>query len=319
MIRLAWRQMRLPAISTAALLAALVTILLISEHMMTSFMHNSGLSSCLAAHGDCSDLVNAFRDRYGLWTTVVTAFGFAPALAGLFWGAPLIAREVEQGTHRLIWSQSVSRRTWFTVRVGLYLIAAAALAAILTWLFTWWYGPLVHASNDSYDRIQPAVFETRGVALVATMLYAFALGTAAGALIRRTVPAMAVALAGYLGQRVTFELIRGHLLTPNTISYPAFTGNPRAGLGDWTLDSRLLDANNHETTTRAVLNACPQITAKTPGALINCPAAQGIHSVVTYQPLSRFWPLQGIESGILLTATALLIAVAAWWTLRRLS
>jgi hypothetical protein len=319
MIRLAWRQMRLPTISTAVLLAALVAVLVAGAHAMTSFLHNSGLSSCLAGHDDCSDLVNTFRDRYGIWTIVVTASGFVPVLAGLFWGAPLIAREVEQGTHRLVWSQSVSRRTWLTVRVGLYLAAAAAVGAVLTWLFTWWYGPLVRISNDSYSRIQPAVFETRGVVLVATMFYALALGAAAGTLIRRTVPAMAVALGGCLGERIVFELVRGHLLPPRTISYPAFTGYPRAGLGDWTLGLRPLDQNNHDTTIREIFRTCPTLLLKGPGAVSSCPAAHGVRSIVTYQPLSRFWPLQGIETGILVTATVLLLALAAWWTLRRIS
>jgi ABC-type transport system involved in multi-copper enzyme maturation permease subunit len=33
-----------------------------------------------------------------------------PALLGMFWGAPLIARELESGTYRLAWTQSVTRR-----------------------------------------------------------------------------------------------------------------------------------------------------------------------------------------------------------------
>src|ERR1039458_5140856 len=32
-----------------------------------------------------------------------------PALVGMFWGAPLIAREMETGSFRLAWTQSVTR------------------------------------------------------------------------------------------------------------------------------------------------------------------------------------------------------------------
>ena len=36
-----------------------------------------------------------------------------------------------------------------------------------------------------------------------------------------------------------------------------------------------------------------------------------------YQPASRFWAFQGIESGIFLLLAAALIAVAAWLILAR--
>jgi len=39
-----------------------------------------------------------------------------PALLGIFWGAPLIARELETGTCRLAWNQSVTRTRWLTVK-----------------------------------------------------------------------------------------------------------------------------------------------------------------------------------------------------------
>ena len=38
------------------------------------------------------------------------------AVIGVFWGAPLVARELEQGTQRLVWTQSVTRRRWFSTK-----------------------------------------------------------------------------------------------------------------------------------------------------------------------------------------------------------
>jgi len=35
-----------------------------------------------------------------------------PGLIGIFWGAPLVARELETGTYRLAWTQSVTRKRW---------------------------------------------------------------------------------------------------------------------------------------------------------------------------------------------------------------
>jgi hypothetical protein len=321
MIRLAWRQMRITGIATVVLLAALVVTLVLTNRSMTAFMHNSGLSSCLASNGDCNDLIDSFTSKYDVTTSLVSVLSFVPALVGLFWGAPLIAREVEQATHRLVWTQSISRRRWLTIRIGLFLVAAAALGAVLTWLLTWWYGPLIQAQPDGYDSIQPSVFELRGIVLVATMLFAFALGTAAGAVIRRTVPAMGVTLAGYVGERLFFLFERGHLIPPKSVTMP-FGQVDAVPQSAWVLNQSIIDGTGHTVGLRAVAEACGSVTVtlgKGPGTLAPCAAAQGFRSVVTYQPLSRFWPLQGIESGILVAAAVLLLGAAAWWTLRRIS
>lgn len=317
MIRFAWRQMRVAAIATTALLAVLVALLALSRHAMTSYAHNSGLFSCTAAHGDCDQLISDFQSRYNIWIFLASAVTFAPVLAGLFWGAPLIAREVEQGTHRLAWSQSISRRRWLATRIGLYLIAAVAVGALLTWLLTWWYQPLARINSDGYSAIQPSVFEGRGTVLVAWMLFALALGTAAGAVIRHTVPAIGVALAGYAAARILLTVTRSHLLAPKTISTPLFGAFPLNGTGDWLLGSNPVDPTGHLVSPKALFEACPG-SDKGP-ALKSCPALRGYHQIVSFQPLSRFWPLQGIESGILVAAAVLLLALATWWTVRRIS
>ena len=46
---------------------------------------------------------------------------------GIFWGAPLVARELETGTFRLAWTQSVTRTRWLVVK--LVLVGLAAIAA----------------------------------------------------------------------------------------------------------------------------------------------------------------------------------------------
>ena len=53
-----------------------------------------------------------------------------PALIGLFWGAPLIARELEAGTHRLVWNQSITRTRWLAVKLGLTGLAAMVAAGL---------------------------------------------------------------------------------------------------------------------------------------------------------------------------------------------
>lgn len=320
MIRLACRQMRLAAATTATLLVALVLVLVLTERSMTSFVHSSGLSSCLVTHGDCSLPSASFTNRYGYVIDGVIALTFLPILAGLFWGAPLISREVEQGTHRLAWTQSISRGRWLAIRLGIFVAGAILVAAVLTELFTWWFRPFAQLGKDgagNYSRINPNIFDSEGIVLITATLFAFALGTAAGAVIRRTVPAMAVTLAGYLGVRLTLQALRGHFLAPLSVTYPLAGTDPRSGRGDWTISRTIVDGSGHTVSYLTFFSACPKDQGRT--AAGSCAAAHGFQLHALYQPMSRFWPLQGIESGIYLAAAVALFAIAAWWALRRIS
>jgi hypothetical protein len=235
MIRLAWRQSRLTAASTGVLLVALSILLLLTEHAMTGFMHTSGLGGCLAARGQCTLARDAFIGRYGAMFSLVSALSFIPMLVGLFWGAPLIAHEVEQGTHHLVWTQSISPRRWLAVKLGLLILGALLLATVITGLFTWWARPwtLLTVEGNGYSRINPSLYNLQGVVPIADMLFAFALGTAAGALIRRTVPAMAVTLVGYMGMRLGLQSLRANGFLPaNVVTFPFGTQGPRAGMGE---------------------------------------------------------------------------------------
>ena len=55
-----------------------------------------------------------------------------PALIGIFWGAPLIGRELETGTHQLAWNQTVTRTRWLAVKLTVVGLASIATAAILS-------------------------------------------------------------------------------------------------------------------------------------------------------------------------------------------
>ena len=109
----------------------------------------------------------------------------------MFWGAPLVARELESGTYRLAWTQSVTRRRWLSTRVALVGVAALAVAGVASWLVSWWFAPLDAVNMNRFD---PGIFTARGIVAIGYAAFAFALGVAAGALTRRTLPAMAATL-----------------------------------------------------------------------------------------------------------------------------
>jgi hypothetical protein len=133
-----------------------------------------------------------------------------PALLGIFWGAPLLARELETGTHRLAWNQSVTRTRWLTTKLAIVGGVAAATAGLLSWAVTSWAH---HIDQATGDRITPGLFGARGIVPIGYALFAFVLGVTAGMLIRRTVPAMAATLAIYGAVVISMqEWIRAHLL-----------------------------------------------------------------------------------------------------------
>ena len=120
MIRLSWLQFRAQAVTAAAALAAAaVTLAATSPHRA----QNTGTSHFLFIAG-------------------IVVLYLTPALIGTFWGAPLISRELETGTYRLAWTQSVSRTRWLAVKLGLAALASMATAGLLSLMVTWWSSPI---------------------------------------------------------------------------------------------------------------------------------------------------------------------------------
>ena len=151
----------------------------------------------------------------------------APAVIGLFWGAPLIARELEAGTPALAWSQSVTRTRWLAVKLAVGGLAAMAVTEALSLMQTWWAAPISQAVADgggsgvARSRFSLLAFATHGITPLGYAAFAFALGVTAGALIRRTLPAMAVTLAIFAALQVAMPLwVRPNLAPPDHMVIP---------------------------------------------------------------------------------------------------
>ncbi len=311
---LTWRQHRLQVTVAAALVGLLVVFLAITQAQMTGQLHTGGLAACLTSHGECGLAAAAFHDRFSGLLTVVAYLQLLPMLVGLFWGAPLLARELESGTHRLAWTQSVTPRHWLLVKLGWLCLTVIAAGAVLTVLLSWWSVPFQEV--DGVSRMQPDQFSLQGIAPIAYALYAFALGVTAGAATRRTLPAMGITLAAYLAIRVPLADWRGRLLPPLRLAYPAGATSPRAGRGDWILPSgTFTDGAGHNIDGGSLQRLCGGSVSE----FHRCLAAHHIWRIDLYQPASRFWPLQAAESGIYLGLAAALLVITCWWTLRRLS
>ena len=126
-----------------------------------------------------------------------------PMLAGMFWGAPLVAREIEHGTHRLVWTQGVSRLRWAATKIGLVSVAVLVMTAIFAGMLTWWITPVMQTSGQRFAYI---FFDIHGIVVFGYTLFALALGIFAGAVTGRMLPAMATTVVGFLGTRLVVML-----------------------------------------------------------------------------------------------------------------
>ena len=106
-----------------AALAATASLLGLAGVHLAHLYTLSRAAGCAAGH-DCGRASTAFLSAVNatLINHLPLLFGTAlivvPAILGIFWGAPLITRELEAGTHRLVWSQSVSRTRWLAIKLG---------------------------------------------------------------------------------------------------------------------------------------------------------------------------------------------------------
>src|SRR5262245_49340481 len=316
MVWLTWRQHRAEALGSLLVLAAVALILLALGAPMHAAYTHDGLAACIAHNtttGSCVDVVDQFAGRFsGAANSLIPWLNLLPAFLGIFVGAPLLAREFEHGTWRLAWTQAVPRTRWLAVKLALLIAGIVALTAALAALFTWYRGPL-----DQLDgRLSPNACDFEGLALPAYALFAFALGTLAGILTRRTVVAMAATLVGFLAVRLPVETwLRPHYQHPITaVTDPGV----HQGLVDTTLgiSRTLLDPAGHplsDVQERHVLNDAGQKG----GDLATYLHTHGYHWQTVFQPASRFWHFQLIEAALFATLAAILLAMAVWQLRRR--
>jgi hypothetical protein len=341
MIRFAWLQFRgQVGVALAALFAVALSLVVTGPHL-ASLYAASAITGCHG--GTCASAANNFLSRlavispypvmYELGIGLILA---APAVIGVFWGAPLIARELENRTFALAWTQSITRTRWLVVKLALTGLAAMAVTEVLSLIYAWWADPIAKAIGlggsaavFSSGRLSLVIFASSGITPLGYAAFGLALGTATGALIRRAVPAMAVTLAIFAAAQVAMPLwVRPHLIPADrtVASGPSFVETAAVSLGNltatqvpgqpgaWIIASGAINMAGQPVSTVPV-PCVPPPPAKPPNPG-QCMASRGIREAITYQPVSRYWPLQWIETGIFLTI-ALALAGFCFWRLGR--
>jgi len=106
------------------------------------------------------------------------------------------------------------------------LLATAVLAGAVSALATWWSGP---DSALNADAFRLGRFDVIDIVPVGYAIFAMALGICAGLLLRRTLPAIAVTLAGFVALRVVTAWLRLYYMTPVTVYYKLTANYPASG------------------------------------------------------------------------------------------
>ena len=341
MMWLTWRQFRPQAITAAAVLGVVAVFLVVTAPHLVHVYNSAGFNAC---HASCGQIAKNFLVAVGgrymaMFRAAIVAMYLAPALIGIFFGAPLIARELETGTHRLAWNQSVSRTRWTAIKLGFVGLCAVATAGLLSLMIGWWASPIDTAMNfgqpepgAGFPRISPLVFATRGVAPLGYATFAFALGVTVGVLIRKTLAAMAITIALFAAvQFVVPNFVRPHLIPPVQATAPlnayhanelmiSMPGNQMTVVGNFNQPGVWLLSNETITPTGQLFTgpagpACQGNSS--PNACSDWVNSLHLRQLVRYQPASRFWPLQFIETGIYLLLAAGLGFVCVWSVRRR--
>ena len=315
MTQLVWRLHRNQAYFAVAALAALAVVLLVTGITMADD-YRRALADC-AATQSCSDLGSELFRGDGAIIDLVDATLVIPLLFGLFWGAPLLAKEFEDGTHNLAWTQGVSRRRWLRVNLAWSLLAAVVWGTALAALVSWWRFP-ENALNARFD-----AFDIQGIVPVAYALFAVALGIAVGSVLRRVLPSLAVTLAIFVGLRETLAVyVRPHYIAPITKMFPlAAQGGPPSGA--WVLSTGLVSPTGTDLgpgigiDAKNIPSACSTVFPGGRGLLGKCLSSHGFRQVLTYQPDSRFWTFQWMEAGIFVLLAAALVGFTVWRVLSR--
>jgi hypothetical protein len=197
MLWVTWRQQRVELIGLVAGAVGVAIVTVLATGYATRVRADLGIDGCVPfASGPCFDLANQWRTRIGLLTYLYPALYVVPGLIASYIGGPLIAREIERGTHRLGWTQGISRTRWTGTLIGIVL-AFAALGGIVLALVGGQTRALVLTSEvrpwDSFD--------VEGPALVAFMAFGIAIAAFIGAWRRRI-------LGGMFWGLVAFALVR---------------------------------------------------------------------------------------------------------------
>lgn len=270
LVWLTWRQHRWAIIPTAVLALFAVYGLLNAEANKTTSIDSMPMSGF-----------------YGLMVQLV--FG---AVIGMFWGAPLIARELEERTYFVSWGQDVTPAAWLRGK----LLVLGPLAAVLAFAV---------GLGDGHvgDQKSWTGFEAHPAVQVGYALFGLALGVFIGLLSRHVMTAIAATLVFYTLSRILLSvLVRDHYL-PVSRAVARWDSTPQIPGGALELGSGFVGSDLRPVD---VADACERFS--NPNSCMRT-TGTAVGTYVDYQPVERIAAFRYIEFGLFVLLSAVLFAL----------
>ena len=340
----AWRQHRKQFMILGIILAIYAAVV-IPTGLHFWHTYTSTLAACAhnPATPGCSDLSsNLFQSTFDqlLLRFVPLACVLLPLLLGVFWGAPLLAREYNEGTNSLAWTQSISRRKWLTIKLAWMLFATIVFMGAFAALNTWWSKTSNAINLNRFDSGLD-YFPSQGIVPIGYGLFAVSVSIMFGAWFRKTLASAGVLLFLFFAVvliAVPFY-VRPHYMTPVTVTAPMGPGkiDSKIPAGAWVVSTNIVDKNGktfNSFNLADMPSQCQEIIQQqqaengrggirikvAPGngdPIDACLNKAGFHQIATYQPSYRYWDFQRIEAGIYLGLTVLSVGATYWVVLKR--
>lgn len=146
------------------------------------------------------------------WISTFMYYGFWAVAA---WSAgSLIGRELESGTAGLAWTQDVSPARWLTAKLAVPAVVLILGGALFVPVYRWAWSAHRDLMGDDWGFAD--VFAARGPLVVAYALCALAVGTLTALVVRRSLPALAIAVAVMMVLNRYLEVHRDELWSADT-------------------------------------------------------------------------------------------------------
>ncbi|MBP2325632.1 ABC-type transport system involved in multi-copper enzyme maturation permease subunit [Kibdelosporangium banguiense] len=324
MIWVSWRRQRAQLITLLGMLVVGAGVITLLRSNMIDAINSSQLARCVTLPlQECAapEAAKAFQEQWSNPLDIARAMIIGvPALIGVFIGAPLFARELEQGTHVLAFTQSVSRTRWMLSKLAIALAPALILLITLQYLVSSWLtaaGTLGPLKNSAFTALN---FGIQHASPVGYTLFAFALGTFIGVVSRRTLVAMTAGLGAFVVMRFALSGLVDNLVPAQRVELAPDKQLTVYQDGSLVLEKGWLDAAGQPVPGERVAGLLQNCKSTgTQEAFLACLPKSGLaRQYASFIPESQAWQVHLVDAAIF-GGLAILLLVGTAWVLRRQS
>ncbi|HEY8447185.1 MAG TPA: hypothetical protein VIL01_08765 [Thermomicrobiales bacterium] len=326
---LSWRLHRTEAAIGSALFAGLILLMAVGIRSITAAFEAAKNVGCfdsgeIASSQACQPLLSTYWLRISRWDNLTAFLHAVPLALAVLLLIPTL-QDLERGTVRLAWTQSITRGKW-AIHRGLFLIAIAVfVTAIWAPVALWWYDSLHQDGSDQpTPRFAQWYFDFSPPVLLGYSLFALALALALTVALRRLVPVLALTGVGFVATRFfVANQLRPRFRTPvERISVPSRTETVAPySPEDWVFDEWWVTPAGDRISLSQFHNELCRYdgTGSAEDFFYQCVADNGLKLVTALQPANRFWQFQTIETALYCGLAAVLLTFAYWWVRRRIA